>query len=483
MKMDTPQQQATGLERQVLGACMIHVVPPEKLHLTPEMFYLPAHQTIFDVILKGSLNGGCDIGTVTQYLRDIGKLEDVGGVIPLTKLTTIVSNEVDILHHAKIIKQKYIARQSEQVLIRATERISSQDDIGDVIDDVKISLDSLMPGDEFAELEKRFRVDFTAEPNPETVILYVREGEKLIRLLSLKNMSMITGHQKARKTFLSILITSSYHGYVNDFFVTNGNGTVLIFDTEQSPDDLLVMMKKLCTMIGDKNPSRIKAYSLKTMTPTEKIKFIDDAIKANPNVMLVVIDGIRDLIYDINAPTETTVLLTQLKKWVAENNIHIINILHLNKNDENPRGHLGTELQNQVELELCVTKDRDGVICTVEPRNMRQKECKPFSFIINNKDLPELCNTPVTETVITKARYPKLMSDDSHFQTLDMVFKNTSKLSTKEFEEAVRYHLDGIGRNTYLLFAQHYKTKGWVKITKGEGKEFRNHYYEYQRMS
>ncbi len=46
---------------------------------------------------------------------------------------------------------------------------------------------------------------------------------------------------------------------------------------------------------------------------------------------LVIIDGIRDLMYDINSPSESSELINLLMRWSSEYNLHIHTVLHLNK--------------------------------------------------------------------------------------------------------------------------------------------------------
>ncbi len=49
-----------------------------------------------------------------------------------------------------------------------------------------------------------------------------------------------------------------------------------------------------------------------------------------PDVGLLIIDGIRDLMYDINSPSESTDLINLLMRWSSGYNLHIHTVLHLN---------------------------------------------------------------------------------------------------------------------------------------------------------
>lgn len=476
--MDKAPQQATGLEKQILGYCLLNASTVEELRLTSEMFYQPAHQTIFEAILKCYSNGGCDVGTVTQHLRDKGKLEEAGGVVEVTKLLTVPSPGDQVYNHARIIEQKYIARKAWERLQKAIDRIQSSEDIGIIIDDIKNDLTDLIPDQQY---ESQFRVDLTTEPEQAPALLYLRNNDRLIPSFTLQNFSLITGKAKSRKTFLTVLLVASYLGYKNDIIHTGEcrKGTVLVIDTEQSPYHLHRMMKRICELMGEDNPDRLHAYGLKTLTPEGKKKFIEHKIKTTPDVGLVVIDGIRDLVYDINNPEEATKTSVWLMKWCADHDIHIINVLHQNKGDANARGHLGTELTNKAETVLSVNLDGDKSISTVESEYSREMDFAPFSFTVNSDTIPEICGTPVTEEKTIKRTEPNFMSDEIHFRVLSQVFKDYRTRKYKEACQDIRLGFadSGIyfGDNRSRDYLAYYMKKEWVS------KDELNKTYKYER--
>ena len=68
-------------------------------------------------------------------------------------------------------------------------------------------------------------------------------------------------------------------------------------------------------------------------------------------------------------------IASKLLKWTEEKNIHVVTVLHQNKNDGNARGHLGSELVNKAETVLSVTKDsKEKDISIVEAEYCRNKE-------------------------------------------------------------------------------------------------------------
>lgn len=59
--------------------------------ITSEYFYVPAHKTIYETSREMEDAGkAIDLITVTNYLRDAGNLEGVGGAVFVTGLFTLV---------------------------------------------------------------------------------------------------------------------------------------------------------------------------------------------------------------------------------------------------------------------------------------------------------------------------------------------------------------------------------------------------------
>src|SRR6056297_2579469 len=110
--------QAVDLEEAVLGAIMLEkdaIISVMDI-LAPESFYKDAHQKIYKAILHLSQNlQPIDILTVTEELKKREELEEVGGPVYITQLTSKVATAAHIEYHARIIAQKHIQRE----LIRA----------------------------------------------------------------------------------------------------------------------------------------------------------------------------------------------------------------------------------------------------------------------------------------------------------------------------------------------------------------------------
>lgn len=119
------QPQEPELEKVVLGALMIekdaYAIVCEIL--SPESFYERRHQLIYAAIRQLNIEQKpVDILTVTEKLKSTGDLEEVGGPFYITQLSGMVVSSAHIEYHARIIAQKYMARQ----LITYTSEIQTK---------------------------------------------------------------------------------------------------------------------------------------------------------------------------------------------------------------------------------------------------------------------------------------------------------------------------------------------------------------------
>jgi replicative DNA helicase len=104
---------APEIEAAVLGAMMIEKEAVAKAVelLTPDAFYIKAHQLIFDA-MTSLFEKGEAIDTVTVYeeLSKREQLEEAGGAVYLSKISQDISSAANIEYHAKIILEKEILR-------------------------------------------------------------------------------------------------------------------------------------------------------------------------------------------------------------------------------------------------------------------------------------------------------------------------------------------------------------------------------------
>lgn len=138
------QPQALDVEKAVLGAIMIdkdaYAVVCEMLY--PESFYEKRNQLIYSAIrdLSGDEHP-IDVLTVTERLAKNGTLEDVGGPAYIAELSSRVASSANIEYHARIIAQKFLARQLISFAsVVETKAFDDTTDIDDLMQEAESSL-------------------------------------------------------------------------------------------------------------------------------------------------------------------------------------------------------------------------------------------------------------------------------------------------------------------------------------------------------
>ncbi len=150
--------QAIDLEEAVLGAIMLEKDAILEVIdiLTPESFYKEEHQKIFRAILDLSAgNKAIDILTVTEQLKKNKVIEEVGGPLYITQLTSRVASTAHLEFHARIVAQKHIQRE----LIRVSSEIQNMAfddsvDVNDLLDFSESELFNIAKGNIKKESQK-----------------------------------------------------------------------------------------------------------------------------------------------------------------------------------------------------------------------------------------------------------------------------------------------------------------------------------------
>ena len=234
---------------------------------------------------------------------------------------------------------------------------------------------------------------------------------------------------------------------------------ILYIDTEQGRHHCQQVLKRilrLAEMPDDKVPENLIMLSLRKFAPRVRLLIVEEAIGTTPDLGLVIIDGIRDFLYDINSSSESTEVISKFMQWTDDKQIHIHTVLHQNKNDEHARGHIGTELNNKAETIMQVEVDKeDKSISVVEAIHIRDREFEPFAFRINDRALPELA-----EGYKPEARKPgrpsvekfdpyKDISEPQHRAALEAAFALKEEYGYKELEDTLikTYLAEGVRLN------------------------------------
>jgi hypothetical protein len=364
---------------------------------------------------------------------------------------------------SKEIKPNFDSLQNPETIIDEVAKVTHEVDQVSIL---KTVLDNL-------------EIKATDEIEPPKVAWEQINGTETAILGTLGNFSLIIGKAKSRKSFyVNIAISTIVQ---NDLLMNQFRGclsddkkTVLYFDTEQGKYHVQLALKRICTQIGISEPTNLKTYHLRSKAPAERLALIEHAINTTPNVGFVVIDGIKDLVTSINDEEQATMIATKLLKWTEEKEIHILTVLHQNKNDKNARGHLGSELVNKAETVLSITKDEtDNNISIVEAEYCRGQEPKPFAFEIID-GLPQIAKNFAIRTESKKKKFNiDELDQDALWKTITNVFENGESFTYSEIQIQLklayeRMFQNSIGINRIKEIIVHSRINGWLIQSKSK---------------
>jgi len=213
----------------------------------------------------------------------------------------------------------------------------------------------------------------------------------------------------------------------------------------------------------------LTVFNLRRYTVEERIKIIEYGVQNEQGVGVVIIDGIRDLMYDINNPEQSSDLVSYLLQWSHDRNVHIIAVLHQNKTDSNIRGHIGTEVLNKCETHVeVITPNPSRNVSIVHFNETRNLPPEPFAFSINEKGLPIPVDMPRKEKSEKYQIQPDRISEEYYKKALDIVFKDSIELNQSQLKQELKKHLE-IGDNKIRKCIEYcVDDLGLLEVSKGK---------------
>jgi hypothetical protein len=175
------------------------VLPLCQNRVSPRQFHIPAHTTVYQLLLELQNSGEpIDPVVITQILRDRKQLDQVGGVPFLIRIFEFVPSAANAAYYIEIMREKFILREvmltCQQIAKQASSKNASPTDLLDEMDSMQESVKFLanrrgpLPDlDDMSQLMGK-----NMPPPPEELVQGVlHRGSKLI----------IGGTSKGRKTW------------------------------------------------------------------------------------------------------------------------------------------------------------------------------------------------------------------------------------------------------------------------------------------
>lgn len=148
---------------------------------------------------------------------------------------------------------------------------------------------------------------------------------------------------------------------------TSGGGAILHFDTEQAVEDHDMVLRSAMRRAGVTTlTANICSFWLKGKTASECWSSIRMACryfaKDSGKLHSVFIDGVADLVNDVNDQKECNPLVSELEGLAVEYKCPVVTVIHQNPGTQKTRGHLGSQIERKAESNLQLEKDGDVTV-------------------------------------------------------------------------------------------------------------------------
>ena len=227
-----------------------------------------------------------------------------------------------------------------------------------------------------------------------------------------RELVAITGKAKSGKTFVTSMLMACCQSRDVLAFQRIGDEPfrVLWYDTEQSDESTQDILKnRVMRMIkatdqttpdptcsGGEINRPFDVFNVRGVAWKERRDLLREAVtRCRPD--LVIVDGIRDLVNDINDGVLAQEVMEELMHLATEHDCCIVCVLHQNKigEDHNLRGWIGTELMNKAFEVYSCEKLLPQRIFSLEQTLTRKYDIeRTMYFEVGDDGLPVSCDMP-----------------------------------------------------------------------------------------
>ena len=404
--------QATDIEATVLGALMLEKDAYSEVSdlLVPESFYDPKHRKIYEAIFQlGTNQRPIDMLTVTEQLRANGTLEEVGGAIAVSELTSNVLSAANVEYHARIIAQKYLARRLITFASKVqTDAFDEANDIAELLEQAEgklfeisqqqlkrevVQVDSVI-----AQAMRQIEIASQQKGGISGLATGYRELDKMTSGWQPSDLIIIAARPAMGKTAFALNIAQ--------YAALHDDRTVVIFSLEMSASQLVQRM--LCTEAtvesqkikeGTVGSDELKRL-VEVMEPMSRAKlFIDDTggatvpeirskcrrLRARHGLDMIVIDYLQLMQSgggrkSDSRTQEVSDMTRQLKLLARELDVPVVLLAQLNRGPETRQDH--TPMIADLRESGSIEQDADMVILLYRPAVYDETEDNTSQAII-----------------------------------------------------------------------------------------------------
>ena len=234
-------------------------------------------------------------------------------------------------------------------------------------------------------------VDVSADPPNEELLLTWQD----VPFLPKGDMTTVKAKAKSGKTqFVKQIIAAliSPSGQCNGIKRARDHPyRVYWMDTEQSHSSSYKAYKMVLRLAGiddSKNDENLTLANSRMQGYKDRLDQLEYDVR-HSNYDVVVLDGIKDIIKNVNDPEETDNLMSRLLRLIQDREINLLSVIHENPSSDTDkmRGWLGTELANKSFEVFEVKVNHDTEIFTVENSERREAPVPPFGFKFEDNTL------------------------------------------------------------------------------------------------
>lgn len=285
--------------------------------------------------------------------------------------------------------------------------------------------------------------DANALPNEDDTICYYNN----IPIGSKSNILTITGKAKSRKTVIaSALATSLFTSPSSNFLgfhaVINPDDSILHIDTEQGYKHYYHSVKRVFNDASlkevPKNFTSIHTRDADIKLRIEVIEFMLAKLKP----VVLIIDGVTDLVYNINDQVEATLVGEKILSWSAKYNMLVITIIHTTKGTGYMTGAIGTYLEKKCETSIKVEKQEDDESISDVSCQLSRNEAFPTFSIEYDKEKGRYDVINEADRVASKGKggntNPEAYSQEVISTVLTNVFLLHDTLNEQEIKKRIK---------------------------------------------
>jgi len=214
----------------------------------------------------------------------------------------------------------------------------------------------------FERLQQR-KFDELKKVEPDKIHLAI--GTNVIG--SSKSIVTYTGLPKSGKTtFLSATVAAAISKkdvFGIKTFLYQDKPKIAYFDTEQSGYDFNRFTTRVKQFADIKRLGKnFDAFLCREDDPQSIIMMINAYLKNASDCGVLVIDGLLDLVNNMNDEREAKKIIRILKKWSTIHDLLIITVLHQGKGNNQTIGHLGSFIDRYSQSVLDIVKEKDDTM-------------------------------------------------------------------------------------------------------------------------